>query len=275
MTEYSTQEVARLLDLSVSKIRSFARAGLADVARSPRGKYRFSFQDVILMRTAKELSAASIHPRKIYSALRTLKAQLPAGGSLSAIRIVVEHDQVLVQEQDAVWHPQTGQAQLSFSISEMASEIAPLICPTARESKHEPAASSHEWFARGLEFELAGTLNDAQAAYERALALNPKDSAAHINLGRLLQDQNRLHDAEAHYRQALATEPNHDAVAAFNLGTVLEALGHRHAAIEAYQQALKADPGFTDAHYNLSGLFEDTGNRAGALRHLLRYKALQ
>lgn len=274
MAEYTTREVARLLDLSVSKVRSFARAGLTTAARARGERYRFSFQDVILLRTAEELNRAAVHPRKIYRTLRTLKARLPVGSSLSAIRIVVDHDDVLVQEQQAVWHPETGQAQLNFSIGEIASHIAPLLRRARRESRRSHESSSDEWFDTGLDYELAGAPDDAQAAYSRALKLDSEHAGAHINLGRLLQDQHSLHDAEAHYRQALAIEPE-NATAAFNLGSVLEALGRRHAAIEAYQSALKIDPGCVDAHYNLSGLYEDTGQRAAALKHLIRYKALR
>jgi tetratricopeptide (TPR) repeat protein len=273
MTQYTTREVARLLDLSSSRIRSFARAGLTTVVRDRRGKYRFSFQDVILLRTAKELSAASIHPRKIYRALRTLKAQLPSGASLSALRIVVERDDVLVQDQHAIWHPETGQTQLNFSICEIANQIAPLI-RGAREAEEKPELSGDDWFDLGLEFETVEAIGDAKAAYTRAIELNPGHTGAHINLGRLLQDEGGAADAERHYRQALFVEPN-NTTAAFNLGTVLEALGRRHAAIEAYQQALKVNPNFADAHYNLSGVYEDTGNRAAALKHLLRYRGLQ
>lgn len=274
MTAYTTRDVAQLLDLSSAKIRSLARAGLTSVVRDPRGNYRFSFQDIILLRTAKELSAASIHPRKIYRTLRTLKAQLPAGASLSAVRIVVEHDDVLVQDQRAVWHAETGQAQLNFSIGEMASQIASLVRGEAQGGGRQADPSGDEWFDRGLEFELAGATEQAVAAYARALEWNPEHTSAHINYGRLLQEQGRPSEAEAHYRRALAIEPE-DATAAFNLGTVLEELGWRHEAIDAYRRTLKADPNFADAHCNLSALYEETGNRSAALRHLIRYRALQ
>ncbi|MBA2408244.1 MAG: tetratricopeptide repeat protein [Gammaproteobacteria bacterium] len=274
MAAYTTRDVARLLNLPSSKIRSFARAGLTTAARDPRGTYRFSFQDLILLRTAQELSAVSISVRKIYRTLRTLSAQLPAGASLSAVRIVVEHDDVLVQDQQTVWDPATGQAQLNFSIGEMASQVAPLIRGIAQDAELTPDTSDEEWFDMGLDFEWAGAEDDAKAAYVRAVELNPDHTGAHVNLGRLLQQEGRAADAEAHYRHTLSIDPE-DATAAFNLGSVLEDLGRRHAAIEAYQQALKIDANLSDAHYNLSALYEDTGNRAAALKHLIRYKALE
>jgi len=37
---------------------------------------------------------------------------------------------------------------------------------------------------------------------------------------------------------------------------------------------LAADPDLADAHFNLSRLYEDTGDRAAALRHLRSYSQL-
>ncbi|MGH8504299.1 MAG: tetratricopeptide repeat protein [Gammaproteobacteria bacterium] len=189
------------------------------------------------------------------------------------MRIVVEHDDVLVQNQQTVWDPATGQAHLNFSIGEMANQVAPLVRGVAQDAEL-PDTSGDEWFDMGLDFEIAGATEDAKTAYARAVELNPGHCSAHINLGRLLQEEGRSADAEAHYRHALSIDSG-DATAAFNLGCVLEEIGRRHAAIEAYQQALKIDPNLADAHYNLSALYEDTGNRGAALRHLIRYKALE
>lgn len=274
MAAYTIGDVARLLDLPSSRIRSFARAGLTTAAKDRRGKYRFSFQDLILLRTAEELSAASIPVRKVYRTLRTLRAQLPKGAPLSAVRIVIEHDDVLVQDQQAVWDPITGQARLNFSIGDMASQVAPLIRGAAQAAALKPDTSDDEWFDMGLDFEWAGAVEDAKLAYARAIELNPDHSSAHINVGRLLQEAGQAAGAEAHYRHALSVD-SEDATAAFNLGSVLEDLGRRHAAIESYQEALAIDPNLADAHYNLSALYEDTGNRGAALRHLIRYKALE
>ena len=274
MMQYTTRDVAQLLDLSSSKIRSFARAGLTTSVRDRRGKYRFLFQDLILLRTAKELSQAAIHPCKIYRALRTLKEQLPMGAPLSAVRIVVARDEVLIQDQRTVWHSETGQAQLGFSVGEMANQIAQLIRGVAQEAEQTSDTSGDEWFELGLNFETAGATEDAKAAYARVLELNPAYVCVHINHGRLFQEEGRSADAGAHYRAALVLDPE-NATAAFNLATVLEELGRKHGAIEAYLKALKADASLADAHHNLSGIYEDMGNRTAALRHLIRYTALR
>ena len=60
MKVYTAKSVARLLDLSVQQVRSYARAGFLQPDRGPRGEYRFSFQDLVMLRTAKGLMAARI-----------------------------------------------------------------------------------------------------------------------------------------------------------------------------------------------------------------------
>ena len=62
---YSTREVARLLDLSERQVRSHVHAGFIEPQRGPRGAFRFSFQDLILLRTARGLAAASVSPQRV------------------------------------------------------------------------------------------------------------------------------------------------------------------------------------------------------------------
>ena len=38
--------------------------------------------------------------------------------------------------------------------------------------------------------------------------------------------------------------------------------------------AVELDPEFADAHYNLSGLYDQVGNAVAAFRHLRRYREL-
>ena len=63
--------------------------------------------------------------------------------------------------------------------------------------------------------------DDARAALDQALAIDPGHAAANTQLGILLREQGKFHEAEAAYRKALATDPNH-ALAHYNLGVLLD-----------------------------------------------------
>ena len=58
MKGYSTREVAELIDLPQETIREIAH-GVLDLDRHHRGRYRFSFLDFVVLRTARELLQAT------------------------------------------------------------------------------------------------------------------------------------------------------------------------------------------------------------------------
>jgi tetratricopeptide (TPR) repeat protein len=270
---YTTRDVAKLLGLSEAQVRSHARVGYLSPDRGPRNAYRFSFQDLVLLRAAKALSEARIAPRRIRRALRTLTRQLPVGRSLSGMRISSEGDRIVVRDGNETWNPESGQLLLDFHVADLADRAAPTARRLARRARRsDEPLTAEQWYSLGVDLESAAP-QDAKDAYTRAVALDPRHASARVNLGRWLQEDGHPEQAIIEYRAALAAQPRHP-TAAFNLGTALEELGRRAEAIEAYRRALDADDRFADAHFNLARLYEQTGKRAAALRHLKAYKAL-
>ena len=270
---YTTRDVAKLLGLSEAQVRSQARVGYLAPDRGPRNSYRFSFQDLVLLRAAKALSEARIAPRRIRRALRTLTRQLPVGRSLSGLRISSEGHRIVVRDGDETWNPESGQLLLDFHVAELADRAAPTARRLARRARRsDQPLTAEQWYSLGVDLESAAP-RDARDAYSRAVALDPRHASARVNLGRWLQEDGHPELAIAEYRAALASQPRHP-TAAFNLGTALEELGRRAEAIAAYRRALDADDRFADAHFNLARLYEQTGKRAAALRHLKAYKML-
>lgn len=272
MKSYTTRDVAKLLGLSEAQVRSQARGYLAP-DRGPRNAYRFSFQDLVLLRTAKALGDARIPPRRIRRALRSLTRQLPAGRSLTGVWISSEGDRVVVRDGGAAWIPESEQILLDFEVAELAAQARPVARRLAKEARRsaEPL-TAEQWYDLGVDLEPAA-LEDARDAYARAIALEPGHVAARVNLGRLLQETGRPGEAVTQYRAALAGDSRHP-TAAFNLGTALEDLGRRSDAIAAYQRAIEFDETFADAYFNLARLYEQAGKRAAALRNLRTYKVL-
>jgi tetratricopeptide (TPR) repeat protein len=272
MKVYSSRDVASLLGMSVPQVRAQARAGFLRPERGPRRAYRFSFQDLVLLRTAKALSEARIPSVRIHRALRRLTRQLPRGRSLTEIRIVAESGRVVVRDGASTWNPESGQLQMDFKVSRLANKVTPLARRAARESREVGNHTADHWYDLGIDLE-AGAPAEARDAYERALAIDPRHADAHVNLGRLLYEQNEVDLAVSHYRKALTLKRNHS-TAAFNLGVALEDLGRSNEAIDAYRRAVEIDPYFADAHFNLAKLFEKAGKKSAAIRHLKTYREL-
>src|SRR6266568_1961748 len=275
MKGYTSRDVAKLLGLTVAQVRGFARDGFLtpSSARGGRGKLRFSFQDLVILRTAKGLVAARIPTRRIRRALRRLRSELPRGRSLAELRITAEDDRIVVSDGESTWSPESDQMQIDFAISDLATRAAPMARRTARAARLvERDLSAEDWYELGLELEVAAPA-EARDAYRRALELDAHHADAHVNLGRLLHEQGLVEEAERHYRLALRESPEH-ATAAFNLGIALEDLGRPADAIDAYRAALATDPRLADAHYNVARLYERVGKKAAALRHLSIYRRL-
>jgi tetratricopeptide (TPR) repeat protein len=271
---FSVREVSAMLGLSQSQIRAFATKGFITPERGPRGELRFGFQDLVILRTAGELSSARIPQRKVLRALERLREQLPTGRSLTAIRIAADGDRVVVRDGETVWNPESGQSLFDFPVADVARQAAPFVDRAAEKARErEDEVGADDWFQLACELELTD-IEQAQEAYERVLALDPKHADAHVNLGRLLHEQKRPAAAQKHYRAALQADPSHE-TAAFNLGVALEDLGRLGEAIDAYRKAIELDARNVDAHYNLAGIFERKGDKATALRHLKACRALK
>lgn len=269
---YTAKQLAQLLGTTPDRIRSYARDGFVDAERGERGEYRFSFQDAVLLRTAEGLARA-LPPGRVKQALRELKRQLPRGRALASLKIVAEGDQVVVHDAGTAIEAVSGQARLDFDTAGLAHDAGPLaveIGQAARESKDE--RSPDAWFALGEELESC-SIDEAEAAYRRALAGEPGHVDASINLGRLRHEAGDTHEAARLYLRALESNPE-DATALFNLGVALEDLGRLNYARRCYEHAVELDPTHADAHYNASRLCERLGDKTAAMRHLMSYRSL-
>ena len=272
MKGYTTREVAEVVGLSTSKILSWTRSGLLTPQRGPRGAYLFSFQDIVLLRTARDLLTQDVPARRVREALEALREQLPVGRPLSAVHVSAVGDRILVQDDDAVWEPSSGQLQLDFDAADVAETAAPVARRALEARANQDSMRADDWFNTALDLE-AVTSDEAIAAYQKALELEADHADAHLNLGRLLHEDGRVQEAESHYRSATDADPE-SGRAFYNLGVALDDQGLGSGAIEAYQAALRLDPDLAVAHFNLSRLFEAEGRRPDALRHLAEYKRL-
>lgn len=273
MREYSTREVAELAGLPDARVRRWARAGLVTPSKNPQGRWRYSFQDLAVLRTAAKLLDAKVTVKRVTRALSRLREQLPTGRPLSAVRVLVTGQQVIVRDRLASWEPESGQGTLDFDVQALSKPVAPQLPRRSGTQLERQVETVDRLYQAALDLELAGRGDEARETYEAVLLRDPKLVSARINLGRLLHAAGRLGEAEALYRAAFEQSPG-NAIAAFNLGVALEDQGKTAAAAAAYKAALAADDSYADAHYNLSRLLEAQGDARGALRHLSTFRRL-
>ena len=302
MDGYSAQEVAAMLGLPPARLRAYVRAGLLSTEQAAQGRRRFSFQDLLLLRTAEGLVAERIPPRRVVQALKKLRAHLDrertdlkaATGTgtdvrpLTGVPLSADGDRIVAHDGPARWQPESGQVLLMFPDASAPVTDAPIALCARRHvageaaalstvADHAPGAGENEVSADDLH-NIAGSLEEtdplhAVHTYRQALALDPGHADAHVNLGRLLHEAGELAEAEVHYRATLALRPD-DATAAFNLAVAIQDQGRDDEALQQYERAVAIDARNADAHYNAARLYEKLGKYTAAIRHLRAYREL-
>lgn len=263
MEQFTRREVVRILGVGERQLQYWERLRLVR-PRARWGEKFYSFQDLISLRTIKQLTQARVPARRLRRAMEALARQLSAvEAPLTELRIVSNGRNVAVEYEGQTLEPLSGQLLLNFETRELGEKVRPM-----RER------SAEEWLALAAEYESQPETQPlAIDAYLRVLEKAPACLEACINLGTLFYQQGRLEDAAECYRQSVAVDPG-SALAHFNLGSVLDELGELASARDALRSALRLDPNYADAHYNLALVYEKLGSPSQARLHWRRYLEL-
>jgi tetratricopeptide (TPR) repeat protein len=268
MHQYGVRDVERLLRLPRSTIRALIAAGFVSPGRGPRNTLRFSFQDLIVLRTAQALADAKVPQRRITKSVKDLRRHLPDEMPLSGLSICAVADRVVVREGGSRWQADSGQYLLAFEGDPADGSLSVI----ERAQTAAPSSDAEDWFDKAIALER----EDAEAAlhaYEQAVAADPARIDARINLGRILHEAGRFEKAERVYRDAMKACGS-DPMLLYNLGVLLDDMDRKPEAMQAYEAALRGNPGLADGHYNLALLCERLGKPKEAIRHMSQYRRL-
>jgi len=272
MHAYDIKDIRRLFGLPPSAVRSLARAGNINPVRR-KGKLHYTFQDLVVLRTAGALRAAKIAPRRINRTLKELRLSWPAQLMLNQVSLTALGNRIVIRENGTVRESESGQYALALEIVEEKGELHVIArrddAAPARADASESAALANEIFERALALDDHAPLQ-ARQSYEACLEADHDHLEARINLGRLLHEDGRLAEAEKIYRGTNHREP----LLTFNLAVLLEDMGRESDAIKAYRETLAMDPQFADAHFNIARLYERANDARASLRHLLAYRRM-
>lgn len=268
MQTFSVREIQAMLGISRGVIGSLVASGFVAPGRGRRNEYRFTFQDVVLLRTAYGLREAGIPARKILRSLHRLKEALPGEMPLTGLRIAAVGNEIAVHEGAARRQVDTGQLLFDFDV-----QAAPATVTLLPRQDEDSAGGPEDWFRRGARLE-TGNRAEAEASYRRAIAAAPDYADAYLNLGVLLGDAGRSAEAIELYRAGLKQCPG-VALLHYNLGVALEDLERHRAALASYEACLLLAPRMADAHYNVARLHELLGHSSQAIRHYNEYRRLQ
>lgn len=115
----------------------------------------------------------------------------------------------------------------------------------------------------GARFALEGRLWEAVAAFEQAVALDPKNGNSHYSLANVYSELGRWEDAVAAYRKAVSL--NGKDVEAYNgLGIALSNRGVYVQAAAAFRRAIDIYPKWAEPYYHLSNVYKKLGQEVAA-----------
>jgi tetratricopeptide (TPR) repeat protein len=177
----------------------------------------------------------------------------------------------------------SGQLALDFRLEAAPAKILTLQRKPAAPRQprvDQPAAVrdtalAEEYFRTGsmLDDGDEAKLDQAAAAYRKALEHDPYLVAALINLANIHYSRDELVEAQALYERAIGLESDFFE-AHFNLGNIYHDLGRFGEAQACYQEALRLNPFYADTHFYLAVTFEKMGRSPEARPHWKSYQQL-
>jgi Flp pilus assembly protein TadD len=124
--------------------------------------------------------------------------------------------------------------------------------------------------ARGAALAQSGRSGEAEATFDRALAIDPSNAVAKANLGIVYLGRRDYSRARAVLTESLAVDP--DVSLAHNaLGVIAAETGHPDEAIEHWKRAVELNPKEWDTLFNLGKLLRQRGRESEARGYIEQF----
>ena len=241
--------------MSPERIRYWVKQRLVRPAWTHGRGYQFAFNDLLMMRLAKELLPTRRHLQPIRRCLERLGKLLTPERPITALKVFEEDGRILVRDGRVKFEAESGQLILNFDLDRFAREI--------RESAVAGPPITIEAAAEVAEAEPLRAIR----MYSQVLAREPQNSIAHIDLAALLESQGDTRGALRHLLSAAALESG-NAELHYRLGTLYLGQERAQDALTRFLRAVEIEPDFLDAHRRLAELYESMGRARDAIRHL-------
>lgn len=269
---YTREQVLRVTGISERQLRIWERSEIL-----PRVD-EYSISDLKALQTLAKLKQAGLGPKRIREVFVEIRRKLDGVVSpLHEVTVVLEHGDVQVLVEGQRMQAMSGQLLFNFDhkeISRLLSFPAERRMEQNHASEQKRIAEAANWFQRGLDLEQNGlTKDEAVAAYERAIDLDPNCVGALVNLGTIHFHARQWKRAESFYKRALQIEPDY-ALGHFNIANLCDERGDAGEAMKHYNEALRLAPNYADAHYNMALLCQRLGQNMRAVRHWRAYLKL-
>ena len=266
MTNFSRQDVLRILQISSRQLQGWERAGL--IAQ----RETYTFQDLGQLRTLRLLREEDVSAASIRHSIAAMQAVAGLSNPMQEASLVRTGTRLAFRCDGAMVDPIRRQLLFDFERVENQPAATAEVCPL-RPAGEGREQGIQELFVAAVQAEEAGDKQRAITLYEQMLILDADYAPGYINLGTIYFHLKQFVRAEELYRVATEKDPGY-VLAYFDLGNVLDELERPDESIAAYLRAVELAPRYADAHYNLALAFERKGERRAALRHWRAYVKL-
>ncbi len=165
----------------------------------------------------------------------------------------------------AVWGPFLILLAASAGCSFIAARRSDLHdAPTQEQAKSNQQVSERAQAAIDR-----GDPEQARLELLQLVAQAPRSAEAHQRLGKVLQLQGRLNEAEACFRRALDLDPDYVG-ALIGLGTIAAAKGDPQSALKRFETAVEIEPHDAEAHFACAQVLETLGRTDESLAAYFR-----
>jgi tetratricopeptide (TPR) repeat protein len=250
--------------ITETHLRYLEKWGLLRQSHVPRESREYSFADI---QTIKQVAVEIENGTPIKNILRTLAAERqgqlqldfqegPAASDAPRAKVVAL-DAHRARREAMAAQPSPRDSSLQFPFSDPQSALAA------------------KYFVEGSRLDDGEDRNmeEAAAAYRKALIVDPDLVPAIVNLANIHYARDELIEAQALYERAINLEGD-CFEAHFNLGNILHDLGRYDRALTCYRSAVRLNPSYPDAHFYLAVTLEKTGNSIEAKPHWKTYQEL-
>ncbi len=267
---YRREDVRRIVNVTERQLRAWEKQGLVKSGES------FGFSDLLALKTLKKLRELRIAPARIQRAVTSLKSKLEnIDYPLAQLRITAEGRSITVHVAGDRMEPITGQLLFDFDAKEIEKlRSFPVKTEAAPANGSAQERVAEHWFQRGLALEETGApVEEAVAAYRKAIEANPGAPGALVNLGTIAFRMRKMKEAAGYYQRAIEADPDYP-LAHFNLGNLNDELGLLGDARKHYLEAIRLNPRYADAYFNLALLSERNSELLQAIGYWNTYLKL-
>lgn len=220
------------------------------------GRYRFAFNDLLMMRMAKEMLPGRSHLEPLQRCFERVRSFFDPSRPVTSFKLENDIGRIIVRCGDVLVEAESGQILLPLDGAPAAGKVEEGFGPARVRKRFEEARRVAE----------SDPLR-ALTIFRELLGSQPYGFEAHMRMAALLEREGDTLGAVRHLQGAVAIAPT-NAEAHLKLGLLYRKRDENENALGSFQRAVEYAPDLIEAHRNLAELYEQAGRKRDALRHL-------